>query len=497
MRYSPAKRNWLARLRGRVPREQYDSPTELTQRSIHQKHKKGTAVTVDGSTPRDDRRRNQYHFDRHTPEYRYRFEEITREMHAKCPVAWSETYDGHWVAAGSKEVFDLARCPAVSNDHDIHGERKGYKGISIPTAQRQGATRGGILEMDDPEHRLYRNVLNPYLSPAAVKRWEPFIDEIVRAAIDERIESGRIDFVDDLANVVPAVFTLAMMGIPLKKWELYSEPTHAAVYTPEHSPDAARVAEMHRQMGLDLRANMLDIRENPRPGLVNALLSMRIDGEPAPDLEILGNLGLIIGGGFDTTTALTAHSLEWLSQHPDQRELLSREREHLLNPATEEFLRFFTPAPGNGRTVSDDVEIDGMSFKEGERLWISWAMANRDPSVFDSPDEVVLNRKGNRHFSFGIGVHRCAGSNVARTLFKAMVTAVLDRMPDYRCDPDGTMHYDTIGVIQGMRHLPATFTPSEPRGAGLEKTLDKLQRICDEQELARPITERKEATVID
>ena len=78
-----------------------------------------------------------------------------------------------------------------------------------------------------------------------------------------------------------------------------------------------------------------------------------------------------------------------------------------------------------------------------------------------------------------------------------MVTAVLDRMPDYRCDPDGTVHYDTIGVIQGMRHLPATFTPSEPRGAGLEKTLDKLQRICDEQELARPITERKEATVID
>ena len=69
--------------------------------------------------------------------------------------------------------------------------------------------------------------------------------------IDERIESGRIDFVDDLANVVPAVFTLAMMGIPLKKWGLYSEPTHAAVYTPEHSQDAARVAEMHRQMGLD------------------------------------------------------------------------------------------------------------------------------------------------------------------------------------------------------------------------------------------------------
>jgi cytochrome P450 len=351
--------------------------------------------------------------------------------------------------------------------------------------------------MDNPEHRIYRSVLNPYLSPAAVKRWEPFIDEVVRACVDERIETGSIDFVDDLANIVPAVLTLAMMGIPLKNWQMYSEPTHAAVYTPEHSPDIQRVTEMHRQMGLDLINNMIEIRNNPRPGLVNALLEMRIDGEPAPDLEIIGNLGLIIGGGFDTTTALTAHSLEWLSQHPDQRELLSKQRDTLLDPATEEFLRYFTPAPGDGRTFSDDVELDGTHFREGERLWISWAMANRDPAVFHDPDEIVLDRKGNRHFSFGLGVHRCAGSNVARTVFKSMLTAVLDRMPDYECDPEGTIHYDTIGVIQGMKKLPATFTPGNRLGAGLDDTLDKLQRACDEQGLAKPITERKDAAVID
>ena len=98
--------------------------------------------------------------------------------------------------------------------------------------------RGGILEMDEPEHSLYRGALNPYLSPAAIKRWQPFVDEIVRAALDEKIESGRIDFVDDLANIVPAVLTLAMMGIELKKWPVYSEPAHLSVSTPEHSPDA-------------------------------------------------------------------------------------------------------------------------------------------------------------------------------------------------------------------------------------------------------------------
>ena len=454
-------------------------------------------MSVDDAVTGSDHEKPRYHFDCNAAEYRSQFKDITEEMHAKCPMAWTETYGGHWVAAGSHEVFELARCPVVSNDHDIRGERRGYKGISIPTARRVSAVRGGILEMDDPEHRTYRTVLNPYLSPAAIKRWEPFIDEVTRACLDEKIEGGHIDFVDDLANIVPAVFTLAMLGIPLKKWNMYSEPVHAAVYTPEHSPDIERVTAMHREMGLDLVNSMIEIRENPRPGIVNGLLEMRIDGEPAPELEILGNLGLVIGGGFDTTTALTAHSLEWLSEHPEQRQLLSNERKTLLDPATEEFLRFFTPAPGDGRTFADDHELDGTQFKEGERLWISWAMANRDPSVFHDPDQIILDRKGNRHFSFGLGVHRCIGSNVARTVFKSMLTAVLDRMPDYQCDPQGTVHYETIGVIQGMRKLPATFTPGRKVGAGLDETLEKLQRICDEQELARPITERKEAAVID
>ena len=453
-------------------------------------------MSVDDITADDERKKNRYYFDRHTSEYREQFDTITEEMQSKCPMAWTDVYNGHWVAADSKHVFELARCPAVSNHHDLTGQTP-YQGITIPKAQRATVVRGGILEMDEPEHSTYRGALNPYLSPAAVKRWQPFVDEIVRAALDEKIESGHIDFVDDLANIVPAVLTLAMMGIELKKWMIYSEPAHLSVSTPEHSPEAERVAQMNRQMGIDLLTNMVEIKENPRPGLVNALLQLRIDGEPAPDLEIMGNLGLIIGGGFDTTTALTAHALEWLSENPDKRELLGRERDTLLNPATEEFLRYFTPAPGDGRTFSEDVEVEGQKFREGERLWISWAMANRDPSVFDEPNELVLDRKGNRHFSFGIGVHRCVGSNVARTVFKSMLTAVLDRMPDYVCDAERTEHYETIGVIQGMKHLPATFTPGERLGPGLDETLDKLQRICDDQGLARPITERKEAAVID
>ncbi|MCC3330666.1 cytochrome P450 [Nocardia abscessus] len=445
-------------------------------------------MTVENAT---DRKQPRFHFDRYAPEYRENFQSITEEMQSECPLAWTDTYEGHWVAAGNKEVFELARCPHVSNDNDPQGVRKGYKGISIPAPPRARGIRGGILEMDEPEHRELRSALNPYLSPAAVKRWIPFVDEVVRAALDEKIESGRIDFVDDLANVVPAVLTLGMLGVPLRKWTIYNEPVHAAVYTPPDSPDYPRIAEMHRTMGLDLLTNLAEIRENPRPGLIHAVASAPVNGEPLPDMEILGMLSLLIGGGFDTTTALTAHALEWLSEHPGERETLSRERDLLLDSATEEFLRYYTPAPGDARTIAEDCEVAGASFKEGDRVWLSWAMANRDPAVFDNPEELILDRKGNRHYSFGLGIHRCIGSNVARTVFKRMLVAVLDRMPDFRCIPEETVHYDTIAVIQGMRHLPTEFTPGPRLGPGLDETLEKLQKVCDEQRLAEPVTVHK------
>ncbi len=306
-------------------------------------------MSVDDVVTDDDRKATRYEFDRHAADYRDNFLPITQEMQSKCPMAWSDTHGGHWVAAGSKEVFALARSADVSTDHDIHGKRKGYKGIAIPTMERASGVRGGILEMDDPEHHEFRALLNPYLSPpAAVKRWTPpFIDEIVRASINEKIETGSIDFVDDLANIVPpAVLTLAMMGIPIAKWTIYNEPVHAAVYTPPDSPDIPRIAEMHRTMGIDLLTNLFEIRENPRPGLIDALAQATVLGEKPDDMELLGILSLLIGGGFDTTTALTAHSLEWLSQNPDKRTILSEERDTLLDSATEEFLRYFTPGTG-------------------------------------------------------------------------------------------------------------------------------------------------------
>jgi cytochrome P450 len=447
----------------------------------------------------DERKIRPISFDRHAPGYRERFAEITHDLHAKCPIAWTDAYDGHWVASGYQEVFAIARSAnLLSNDNDIHGERKGYRGISIPSVRTDRRTRGGFLEMDPPEQREYRRALDPYLSPAAVARWKPMVDDLTRACLDEKIETGRIDFVDDLANIVPAVITLAMMGLPLVDWVVYCEPAHAGVFTPPDSPDMPRVRAASLRMGMQLWEAVLATREHPRPGMVNALIEASIGGAAASDEEITGILGLLIGGGFDTTTALTAHALEWLYQNGAERERLRADLPGLLDSATEEFLRFFTPAPGDGRTITQDCEIAGATFNEGDRLWLSWAMANRDPSIFPDPDEIRMDRKGNRHSSFGLGIHRCIGSNVARMTFKAMVTQVLERMPDYECLAEGTVHYPTVGVINGMQHLPATFAPGRRVGSGLDQTIARWQRACDEQGLAEPVTRRaSDATAVN
>jgi cytochrome P450 len=429
-----------------------------------------------------------FHFDRHAPDYREKFADLTHEMHERCPIAWTETHGGHWVAAGYKEVFEVSRQGTLlSNDADVTGTGTGYQGVSIPSPPGRDR-RGGFLEMDPPEQREWRRVLDPYLSPAAIARWKPMADDLTRACLDEKIESGQIDFVDDLANIVPAVLTLALMGLPLVDWSIYCEPAHAGVYTPPDSPDMPRVMAQSRAMADRLMDGIVNNRACPRPGMIRALIEATISGQSATNEDIRDTLSLLIGGGFDTTTALTAHSLEWLWQHPADRDRLGADIPGLIGSATEEFLRYFCPVLGNGRTVTRGYSLSGKDLAPGDRFWVSFSMANRDPSVFPNPDELKLDRKNNRHTSFGLGLHRCIGSNQARSTFKAMLAAVLIRIPDYKCVPGEAEHYNTIGVIQGMKHLPATFTPGPRLGRSLDQTISYWQAAIDEQGLAGPVT---------
>jgi cytochrome P450 len=422
-------------------------------------------------------------FDQHTPEYRASFPGISQEVRAKCPVAWSTNHGGYWVVSGHRELSELSkRADLLSNEHDLDGTRRGYDGISIPPAE---GVQAGFLEMDPPEQLEYRRVLNPFLAPAAVVNWQPLLTDFTRACIDEAIQSGRIDFVDDLANVVPAVLTMAMLGLPLADWDIYCEPTHALVYTPKSSPDWPRVNDMTLRMVGRLAECVAEARVTSRPGMIRALIEADVAGRPLPDAGIISTIFLLIGGGFDTTTSLLASSLGWLDDHVGERRRLLEEP-GLINTATEEFLRFYTPAQGGGRTITQDCEAAGHRFSERDRIFLSYAMCNHDPDVFPDPDEIVLDRFPNRHAAFGLGVHRCIGSNIARVGFKTLLREVLRRLPDYRIDRDGVVQYESIGIINGYKHLPATFTPGRPEGPSLQEVMDRWQARLDAERCSRP-----------
>ena len=418
-------------------------------------------------------------FDQHSATYKENYAELGHQIRSRCPVAWTEAHSGYWVVTGREILGDLAKRPdLLSNDHDPRGERRGYQGVAIPSPAGQGS-RGGFLEMDPPEQSEFRRVLNPLLSPSAVERWRTMVTEVARACLDEVIESGHIDFVDDLANIVPAVLTMGMLGFALRDWEFYAEPTHAIVYTPPASREYDRVIELMISMGVRLAAEVERAKTSPRPGLVASLVeAQQSDPSTFNDDDLLGTLILLISGGFDTTTALTAHALRWLGQHPQERTRIAEDRS-LLDSATEEFLRFTTPAQGGARTVAADCEIGGYRFQEADRVWLSYALANRDPDTFPDPDEVVIDRSPNRHAAFGLGVHRCIGSNLARMTFKIMMQEVLSRIPDYAIRDDAVVRYEDVGTINGFRHMPATFTPGAPEGEGLEQVIARWQVALD------------------
>jgi cytochrome P450 len=420
-------------------------------------------------------------FDQHTPDYRAAFPAISHDVRGKCPVAWSPNHGGYWVVSGHAQLSEFSkRADLLSNEHDIDGTRRGFEGISIPPSP---GVMAGFLEMDPPEQLEYRRVLNPFLAPVAIDQWKPLVADFARACIDEVIESGRIDFVDDLANIVPAVLTMAMLGLPLADWEIYCEPTHALVYTPKSSPDWPRVEAQTMRMVGRLAEGVAAARMSSRPGMIRALVEADVMGQPLPDAGIIGTVFLLIGGGFDTTTSLLASSLDWLGSRDAERTRLLVEN-GLIDTATEEFLRFYTPAQGGGRTITADCEMGGFSFAERDRVFLSYAMCNHDPAVFPDPDEIVLDRFPNRHAAFGLGVHRCIGSNLARAGFKTMLSEVLGRLGDYRIDASGVEQYESIGIINGYKHLPATFTPGRRLGSSLAETMVSWQERLDAEAAA-------------
>jgi cytochrome P450 len=195
-------------------------------------------------------------------------------------------------------------------------------------------------------------------------------------------------------------------------------------------------------------------RENPGDDLISELLHTRIDGEPIEDSIIIGMCALMLIAGVDTTWSAIGSSIWHLAAHPEDRRRLVAEPE-LMPTAIEEFLRAYSPVT-MARRLLEDVEYKGCPMKAGERVLMNFPGANRDPEVFDRPDEVILDRAINRHVAFGAGIHRCAGSNLARMELRVSIEAWLARIPEFELlDPSAVTWAG--GQVRGPRSAVVTF----------------------------------------
>jgi cytochrome P450 len=381
-----------------------------------------------------------------------------RELRERCPVAWTDAHGGYWVPTRYDDINAIAR-----DDATFSSARSEYggEGTAFIIPKRPGMVQIP-LELDPPESLPYRRLLNPILSPPAVERLAPVISRITAEAIDRFIERGRCDFVADLANPVPACVTLEWLGFPTDEWERFALPLHdifAAV------PGSDRLARGEAGLGWiheQIRGVITERRARPRDDAVSFMVAQQVGDRPVSDDELSSVIFLVILGGVDTTTSLTAQTLVYLDAHPDARARLAGD-ERLVAWATEEFLRVFAPSQAMARTVTADVEVSGCPMHRGDRVLVPWVAANFDPAVFDQPDDVIFERSPNRHTSFGAGVHRCAGAHLARAMFKEMVTQVLARLGDYQVERAGLVAYPSRGNQTGWDAVPATFTPRPRR----------------------------------
>ncbi len=398
------------------------------------------------------------HFDHHSQEHADDPAGSYRRLRQTSPVAWTDTYGGFWVLSSYEAVFEAAR------DDDIFSSQRldqyGGPGLSV-VIPKTPMHKHIPIELDPPEFRSFRKVVNPIASPAAVDKVEDMIVKWTTWFIDEMIETGK----GDLAQVigVPSIVTIDWLGLPVEHWQVYSRAHHATLAEPPDSPIYQRaVQEELPWCSQQMRETIAARKAEPRDDVISYLVQQEVDGRPITEEEVFSIVELLISGGVGTTASLVSQTLVWLYQHPDVRQELIDDPS-LIDRALEEFLRYFSPTQALARTVLQETEFHGCPMDVGDRALLAWSSANRDETQFEDPDEVNIHRWPNRHLAFGVGIHRCAGSHLGKRMAKEMLRQVLERMPDYVVDESALQRYPRQGVNTGWQRIPCTFTPGERR----------------------------------
>ena len=309
------------------------------------------------------------------------------------------------------------------------------------------------ITSDPPEHKPAKQLLLPPFTPDAMKKLEPRVRAICNELIDGFLADGKCDAAAQYTKYIPVRAIAHMLGIPEADSDRFITWIHQILEL--GIKDESILIQAVQEMTAYFADHIERRKQHPTDDLISTLMNARDkDGQPLEDAHVLGSLRLLLVAGIDTTWSAIGASLWHLARTPSDRARLIAEP-GLMPVAIEEFLRAYSPVT-MAREVIGETTVSGCPVKPGNMVLLSFPAANRDPAVFPDADKVVIDRKENRHVAFGLGIHRCVGSNLARMEMTVAIEEWLKRIPDFRLDPAGKVKWSE-GTVRGPRYLPFLF----------------------------------------
>jgi hypothetical protein len=364
---------------------------------------------------------------------------IWDDLRQKCPVAHSNRFQGVYLPTSYEAVS------AIAHDTEHFSSRR----VVVRDDRPEPPIPSPPITSDPPHHWPAKLMLLPYFTLAAVKKLEAKTRGLCNELIDRFIADKRCDVATQYSRHIPVRVIAFLLGLPEGDSAQFIDWIHQILEVGIKN-DAVlmrAVGEMSRYFGAKIELR----KKQPGDDLITALMQARQEGAPLPSEHILGTLRLLLIAGIDTTWSAIGASLWHLARTPTDRKRLLAEP-GLMPTAVEEFLRAYSPVT-MARQVMKETAVCGVPVKPGNMVLLSFPAANRDPAVFPDADKVVLDRANNRHAAFGLGIHRCVGSNLARMELTVAIEEWLKRIPEFRLDPSSPVKWSE-GTVRGPRQLP-------------------------------------------
>jgi cholest-4-en-3-one 26-monooxygenase len=371
-----------------------------------------------------------------------------------APVFWHKDPDGpsFWAITKHQDVVTVSRDPKTFSS----ARRTALFQELGPEELAQ--TQMLMLNMDPPRHTKIRALVNKGFTPRMVARLEPHVREIATEIIDAVARKGQCDFVKDVAAELPLHVIAEMMGVPIEDRHALFDWSNRLIGFDD--PEYATSEEDGKKAAIEVYtyANKLAVARKDKPGddLISVLMSAEVDGEKLTELEFDLFFLLLMVAGNETTRNLISGGMLALMEHPEERARLLRDPS-LMPTAVDEMLRWVSPVMSFRRTATRDTEIRGQKIREGDKVLIYYASANRDEEVFPDSDRFDVARTPNDHLAFGIGEHFCLGSSLARLEIRVIFEELLRRLPDM--EPASPAARLRSSLINGIKRMPVAFTP--------------------------------------